>query len=58
MNDDTEYRYPDPVKHKYISFAKSGMRMFAGGCLAYGFLVHAGGLLILAEILGIIEEIV
>jgi hypothetical protein len=37
---------------------KSALRIFAGGCLAYGFFVHAGGLLILAEILGIVEEMV
>lgn len=58
MSDETEYRYPDPVKHKYISFVKSGMRIFAGLFLCYGFLVHTGGLLILAEILGIAEEVV
>jgi hypothetical protein len=44
--------------HFYVSLIKSVLRMFAGGFLAYGFLVHAGGLLILAEILGIIEEMV
>jgi hypothetical protein len=58
MSDETEYRYPDPVKHKYISFVKSGMRIFAGAFLCYGLLWHAGGLLILAEILGIAEEVV
>jgi hypothetical protein len=58
MNNETEYKYPDPVKHKYISFVKSGMRIFAGLFLCYGLLWHAGGLLILAEILGIAEEIV
>jgi hypothetical protein len=44
--------------HFYVSMAKSVLRIFAGGLLAYGFLVHAGGLLILAEILGIVEEMV
>ena len=58
MNNEPEYRHPDPVKHKYISFTKSGLRIFAGLCLCYGFLVHAGGLLILAEFLGIVEEMV
>jgi hypothetical protein len=58
MNNEQDYQHPDPVKHKYISFVKSGMRIVAGGFLCYGLLAHAGGLLILAEILGIIEEMV
>ena len=45
MND-VEYRHPDPIKHKYISFAKSAVRILAGA------------LLILAEVLGIVEELV
>ena len=53
-----DYRQPDPLKHKYISFAKSGIRIAAGIALAIGMLWHAGGLLILAEILGIVEEVV
>ena len=53
-----EHKFPDPVKHKYISFIKNGLRIFAGVLLAYGLLVHAGGLLILAEFLGIAEEMV
>ena len=58
MSDETEYQYPDPVKHKYISFIKSGIRIFAGLFLCWGLLWHAGSLLILAEILGIAEEVV
>jgi len=54
----TDYKHPDPVKHKYISFAKSGLRIVAGCALAYGMFIHAGGLLILAEVLGIVEEMV
>jgi hypothetical protein len=57
MND-VEYQHPDPVKHKYISFAKSGIRIAAGVALCFGMLWYAGSLLILAEILGIIEEMV
>jgi hypothetical protein len=53
-----EYRHPDPVKHKYISFAKSGVRITAGLALCFGMFWYAGSLLILAEILGIAEEIV
>ena len=53
-----EYQHPDPVKHKYISFAKSGVRIAAGIALCLTMFWYAGALLILAEILGIIEEIV
>jgi hypothetical protein len=55
---DIEYKHPDPIKHKYISFAKSGVRIAAGVALCYGMFWYAGSLLILAEILGIVEEIV
>lgn len=56
---------PDPVKHKYISFAKSGIRIVAGLALAGGgwlemnpYIQYAGVGLVLAEVLGIVEEIV
>jgi hypothetical protein len=55
---DVDYKHPDPIKHKYISFAKSGIRIAAGVALCFGMLWYAGSLLILAEILGIIEEMV
>jgi hypothetical protein len=55
---EVEYRHPDPIKHKYISFAKSGIRIVAGACLISGNFVFAGAGFILAEILGIVEEIV
>ena len=58
MNNEQQYQHPDPIKHKYISFAKSGLRILAGIFLCYGLLWHAGSLLILAEILGIVEEMV
>ena len=54
----TEYKHPDPVKHKYISFAKSAVRIAAGVALCYSLFWYAGSLLILAEILGIAEEVV
>jgi hypothetical protein len=50
--------HPDPIRHKYISFIKSGFRIAAGFTLAFGFLQGAGLLLVLAEILGIAEELV
>jgi hypothetical protein len=58
-------KLPDPVKHKYISFAKSGVRILAGLALAGGgwlemnpYIMYAGVFLILAEVLGIAEEMV
>jgi hypothetical protein len=57
MNE-VDYKHPDPVKHKYISFAKSGVRIAAGVALCFSMLWYAGALLILAEILGIVEEMV
>lgn len=55
---EVEYRHPDPIKHKYISFAKSAVRILAGGALCYSMFWYAGALLILAEVLGIVEEVV
>ena len=49
---------PDPVWHRWISFVKSGIRIVAGVALISGALVTAGLLFIVAEILGIVEEIV
>lgn len=44
-------------KHFYISLIKSFIRIGAGGFLVYGNVALAGLLLILAEILGIAEEL-
>ncbi len=44
--------------HFYVSLVKSIVRIGAGGCLIYGNLFLAGFLLIFAEILGIVEEMV
>jgi hypothetical protein len=55
---EVEYKHPDPVKHKYISFAKSAVRVAAGVALCYSMFWYAGGLLILAEVLGVAEEMV
>ena len=49
---------PDPMKHKYISFVKSGFRILAGVALCFGDFVVAGALVIVAELLGIAEELV
>jgi len=57
--------HPDPIKHKQISFIKSGFRIVAGFALAIGgfynnqpYLQGAGLMLVIAEILGIVEEMV
>lgn len=45
--------------HFQISLMKSAIRIFAGVALLYGsswYLIAAGGMLIAAEILGIVEE--
>jgi hypothetical protein len=57
MND-VDYKHPDPIKHKYISFGKSVVRIAAGAALCLSMFWYAGTLLILAEILGIVEELV
>jgi hypothetical protein len=44
--------------HFYVSLVKSGLRIVAGVFLIDGNLLVAGSLLILAEGLGIIEELV
>lgn len=46
------------MTHKNVSFAKSGLRILAGLSLVFGGIVLAGLLLILAEGLGILEEVV
>jgi hypothetical protein len=48
----------DPsARHFKISMVKSVIRIFAALCLCYGMLAHAGGLLIIAEVFGILEEL-
>lgn len=43
--------------HFWISMIKSLVRVVAGIALCYGDYFKAGGLLIMAEVLGIIEEL-
>ncbi len=50
--------HPDPKLHRNISFVKSGFRILAGVLLCAGQLFAAGTFLILAEGLGIAEELV
>ena len=44
--------------HFYVSLVKSGLRIVAGGNLVIGNLWWAGTFFIIAEILGIVEELV
>ena len=44
--------------HLYVSLTKSLIRIMAGIVLISGMLVSAGVLLIVAELLGIVEELV
>ena len=44
--------------HFYVSIAKSAVRIGAGAALIMGSFTVCGWLIILAEILGIVEELV
>ena len=49
----------DPSRgHFYVSLAKSGIRIFAGGVLMLGNFYLAGVCIVLAEVLGVVEKIV
>ena len=50
--------HPDPKSHLKWSLLKSSLRILAGAVLVGQYVVMAGFLLILAEILGIVEEVV
>ena len=54
-----EVQPKDPSRgHFYVSVVKSAVRIAAGASLIMGSLAVCGWLLILAEILGIVEELV
>jgi hypothetical protein len=48
---------PDPRLHAIMSFIKSGVRIVGYGFLPFNIMV-AAGLLIAAEVIGIVEEMV
>ena len=54
----TQVTHPNPIKHRIISFVKSGLRIAACYFLAYYDFQIAAGLLVAAELLGIAEELV
>lgn len=49
---------PDPKRHFIISMVKSLLRIGAGAYLVWATFYGAGVLIIAAEILGIVEELV
>lgn len=49
---------PNPQLHLYISIIKSGLRIAAGVALFIFMFKSAAALFILAEVLGILEELV
>jgi len=44
--------------HFFVSLGKSAIRILAGAAIIYGSFVIGGALLIVAEVLGIVEELV
>ena len=49
---------PNPTKHKQISFVKSGIRIIGAFCIGMEMPALGGLLFIVAELLGIAEEMV
>ena len=54
----TQVENPNIIKHLAITFTKSGLRIVACYFLAYYDLQIAAGLLLLAELLGVAEELI
>jgi len=54
----TQVAHPHPVRHRIISFIKSALRIVACVFLAYYEIQIAAGLFLVAELLGIAEELV
>ena len=54
----TQAQLPDPRRHRIISFVKSTIRIVACGFLAYYEIQAAAVLLIVAELVGVAEEMV
>ncbi len=51
-------KHPDPKLHLQLSLYKSAFRIIAGIGLLYGALAFCGIFLIIAEVVGILEELV
>ena len=54
----SQVTHPNPVRHRAISFVKSGLRIVACGFLAYYDFQLAAGFFLVAELLGVAEELV
>ena len=54
----TQVENPNIIKHRVITFTKSGLRIVAGGCLISGNLLIAGVCFIMAEVLGVAQELI
>jgi hypothetical protein len=54
----TQVENPNIIKHRVIAFTKSGLRIVACGFLAYYDIQIEACLFLLAELLGIAEELV
>jgi hypothetical protein len=53
----TMQNYPDAKKHQFVSFIKSGIRIFGYVLLPFNILAGAS-VLVVSEVIGIIEELV
>jgi len=53
-----ELETPNPIWHRNLSFLKSDLRIIAGLFLITSSLLGAGVFFILAEIVGVLEEMV
>jgi len=51
-------KQPDPRRHLQLSLIKSVFRILAGASLIFGSMISCGAFLIVAEIIGILEELV
>ena len=51
-------KHPDPKLHLQLSLVKSGIRILAGLALVFGSLWYCGICLIVAELIGVAEELV
>ena len=49
---------PDPILHKYLSFVKSGLRIIGCGVGIAGLFVPGFVFFLVAEIVGVVEEMV
>ena len=52
-----ENKYPDPIMHKYVSFAKSAIRIIGYAILPFNITI-AAVVLVISELLGVGEELV